>query len=121
MDTGVETIKMLSRKIVELEEERDHLKKLLESSVPLLREEQGVLIPSTKDYILEENIAKVQLAILDRESMQRELTLEETKKCEIYSKILASLRNSGIKKVDAEVGLLKSEDLIAQLEHGKES
>ncbi len=105
------TIVELSQKIVKLEEERDHLKLLLEST-PLVQGEKLVSV----GYNLEENIAKVQLALLNQRSMQQELTLEETKKCEIFSKILTAIRNSGIKNVDNTISKLKSEDLLAQLE-----
>jgi Cu/Ag efflux protein CusF len=40
----------------------------------------------------EETIAIVQLAILKNLAMQRELTLEETKKCEIFTKLLVVIR-----------------------------
>lgn len=62
-----------------------------------------------------ETIAVVQLALLRNYSMQRELTLEECKKSEIYVKILKEMR-SGKKTDDGpSIGNLSNEELLAAM------
>jgi len=63
----------------------------------------------------EESICLVQLALLNNMSMQRELTLEETKKTEIYSKILVTLRSKKPEKEENTISSLSNEDLIAAM------
>jgi hypothetical protein len=63
----------------------------------------------------EESICLVQLALLNNMSMQRELTLEETKKTEIYSKILVTLRSKKPEKEENTISNLSNEDLIAAM------
>jgi small-conductance mechanosensitive channel len=63
----------------------------------------------------EESICLVQLALLNNMSMQRELTLEETKKTEIYSKILISIRAKKPEKEENSISNLSNEDLIAAM------
>ena len=59
-----------------------------------------------------ETICMVQLALLNNYSMQRELTLEECKKSEIYVKTLLALRNKQEKKEVDTVGSLSNEELM---------
>lgn len=59
-----------------------------------------------------ETICIVQLALLNNYSMQRELTLEECKKAEIYTKTLISLRGKQDKKEVDTVGTLSNEELL---------
>jgi hypothetical protein len=63
----------------------------------------------------EESICLVQLALLNNMSMQRELTLEETKKTEIYSKILIAIRAKKPEKEENTISNLSNEDLIAAM------
>lgn len=60
-----------------------------------------------------ETICLVQLALLNNYSMQRELTLEECKKAEIYTKTLLSLRGKQDKKDEAPK--ISDEELMAAL------
>lgn len=59
-----------------------------------------------------ETICLVQLALLNNYSMQRELTLEECKKAEIYTKTLISLRGKQEKKEVDTIGTLSNEELL---------
>lgn len=61
-----------------------------------------------------ESICLVQLALLNNYSMQRELTLEETKKAEIFTKTLVLLRGKQEKKED-EVVKLSDEEFLAAM------
>lgn len=77
-----------------------------------------VLAPaSTTDTSItdEESICLVQLALLNNMSMQRELVLEETKKVEIYSKILVALRSRKPEEKEASIGNLSNEELLAAM------
>lgn len=62
-----------------------------------------------------ESICLVQLALINNFSMQRELTLEETKKSEIFTKMLILLRGKQEKKEVDTVGSLSNEDLMKAL------
>jgi len=62
-----------------------------------------------------ETIAMVQLALLRNYSMQRELTLEECKKSEIYVKILKEVRAKQPVQQEASLDGMKPEDLLAAM------
>lgn len=115
------TIVQLSKKIQKLEDERDHLKKLLESSVPLLKE-PGKSIPGEKFLTSdEEAICVMQLNKLRDISTERELTLEETRRVEIFSKILTTVRNAP-KVIELKSKQLTDGELLALIEKdGNES
>lgn len=59
-----------------------------------------------------ETICLVQLALLNNYSMQRELTLEECKKAEIYVKTLTTLRGKQENKEVNTVSSLSNEELL---------
>lgn len=59
-----------------------------------------------------ETICLVQLALINNYSMQRELTLEECKKAEIYSKTLLSIRGKEQKKEENSISNLSTEELL---------
>lgn len=110
------TILSLSKKVKTLEEENVELKDLLEKSTPLLDEEKknfvAYQVEASSD---EEMIAKVQLARIKEISMDRELTLEEAKRVEIFTKILtAKGSNSSISVQTKQMG---SDDLLKLLEN----
>ncbi len=60
----------------------------------------------------EETICVVQIAILKNLAMQRELTLEECKKTEIYCKVLREIRGKKPEKEEAKIDGLSNEELI---------
>jgi len=91
------TIIELNKKNRELQEEVLHLKKILEDST-------GIIQPNNSDVqsnlLLgedEETIAKVQINRLKEISFARELTLEESRKLEIYVKVLNVVKNKPAK------------------------
>jgi len=69
----------------------------------------------------EESICLVQLALINNMSMQRELTLEETKKAEIFTKTLLSLRSRKVEKEETSIGNLSNEELLAAMKSIGES
>lgn len=110
------TIVDLTKKNKALEEEVKHLKKLLESTVPIIKvPEENKIDFNASD---EEAIAREQLFKLKDISKERELTLEETKRVEIYSKILAALKNQQTKPIDVSSRKLSDAELIAALKNG---
>lgn len=108
------TIVQLSKKLQKLEEEKDHLKKLLESSVPLIREE-GKPLAEKMLTTSEEAICVMQLDKLRDISTARELTLEETRRVEIFSKILSTFRNMP-KTIEIKSKQLSNEELLTLVE-----
>lgn len=108
------TILEQSKKIQRLEEENASLKKALEgSSSGEKNEETKTLLGYDENASSEEIIAVVQLAKLKEISYDRELNLDETKRVEIYSKIVANCRsNKNEEKPQATADALSNEDLI---------
>ena len=101
------TIIDLTKKLKAAEDEVKHLKLLLDKSVPMLQPE-GLKNSATD----EETIARQQLYYLKLKSEKDELTLEEAKRVEIYTRMLTQINNSP-KSLDAKAKNLKTEDLLA--------
>lgn len=108
------TILQLSKKLKKLEEERDHLKQLLESSVPILKSDDKSL---GEKFLTssEEAICVMQLEKLRDISSGRELTLEEARRVEIFSKVLTASRNSP-KVIELKTQKMTNEELLAIVE-----
>lgn len=110
------TILSLSRKVKVLEEQNVELKDLLEKSTPVLNEEKknfvAYQVEASSD---EEMIAKVQLARIKEISMDRELTLEEAKRVEIFTKILNTKGSSS--PIMLQTQKMDSEDLLKMLDN----
>jgi hypothetical protein len=108
----------LSTKINELEAKNKQLEELLGNSTPIIKEKSAEiqLLSQGTD---EETICRIQLKILrDKCIAGEELTLEETKRAEIYAKLLLAIRN-GDKKAEEE--LSKGLDDAQLLEFLKET
>lgn len=110
------TIVKLSKKNKELEEEVSHLKRLLESSVPIIATDNTPVIQADKFLTSDqEAICRMQLNRLKEVSYERELTLEEAKRVEIFSKIINVLENSP-KTIKVETKNLDNKELLSLLE-----
>lgn len=110
------TIVKLSKKNKDLEEEITHLKKLLESSAPVIVSDNIPVIQTDKFLTSDqEAICRMQLNKLKEVSYERELTLEEAKRVEIFSKILNVLENSP-KTIKVETKNLDNKELLSLLE-----
>lgn len=103
----------LNKKIVTLEEENKHLKELLAKSTPLLNEANGTL-EVYKDVSDELATCLMQIKILKERSAQTELTFEEAKKLDIYTKLLIQLR-TGKKSDESLTKTLSDEELLKLL------
>ena len=114
------TILELSKKINKLEEENKHLKTLLENSTPILEEQKKELLGYNVDAPNEEIIAEIQLNKLKAIAVDRELTLEETKKFEIFSKVLSNLKQAQGKNktIEVKADVLSTEDLLKLMNNG---
>lgn len=113
------TIVSLTKKIQKLEEEKAHLEKLLSSSTPLVQSEKtNSIIQSNTAGILsddEEAICRMQLRKLRDLAMTSELTLEEAKRVEIYTKILIAKQNQP-KTLVVESKNIPNEQMLAAFE-----
>jgi hypothetical protein len=110
------TILSLSRKVKTLEEENIELKDLLEKSTPVLNEEKkNFVIYQVEASSDEEMIAKVQLARIKEISMDRELTLEEAKRVEIFTKILNTKGSNS--SIAVQTQKMDNDDLLKMLEN----
>lgn len=112
-ESQMKTIQELSKRIVALEQERDHLKTILETTTDLLEKPKILLFENYNND--EEVIAKQQLAMLKQRSDTSELTLEETKKVSEYSKILRELGQKKDNKKEIEVKALSDDELLKLL------
>lgn len=97
----------LQETLNKLEEENKNLKLQLDSS--LSKNDIEIMTCS------EESICKTQLEKLQTHSLQRELTLEEARKVEIYSKILIALADK-LKTFKGAFKELKDSDLLKAIE-----
>jgi len=106
------TILSISKQLVSLETKNKHLEDLLSKTSPLLVKEQSE--PLTEMFLSsdEESICRMQLQKLRDVSIERELTLEESRKVEIYSKILLQLQNKP-KTIRVEAQKLSDVELLA--------
>lgn len=111
-DAQTKTITDLSRKVNEKDQEIIHLKKLLEGSVPLIREKKDLTKFETND---QEYICRTEINKLRDISIERELSLEECKKLDIYSKILKDLLNAP-KTIEVKSRNFTDAELLSGLE-----
>jgi len=113
------TIIKLTKKNKELEDEVTHLKKLLESTAPVIATNNTPVIDTEKFLSSDqEAICRMQLNRLKEVSFERELTLEEAKRVEIFSKIINVLENSP-KTIKVETKNIDSKDLMSLIEHNE--
>lgn len=105
----------LTKKLKTSEDKVKHLEKLVEGAVPLINP------PAKVDFSAndEESIAREQLYLLKRVSSERELNLEETKRVEIYSKILMALKGKQ-KDITPPSRSLSNEQLMAAISEEKD-
>lgn len=95
----------LNKQIEQLKNEKKHLEELLKQSpLPSVSEK-------TSDEAEEITICKVQLKLLNGISKDRELTIEECRKVDIYAKILLQ-SNDPSKKKKSNIDKLSTEELL---------
>lgn len=124
------TITELSKKINNLEEENIHLKKLLADSTPVIGDGDRESVPSRRVVPMlhgitgggvqnpqfasddEEQIAVMELRRLRDIAIERSLTLEETKKAEVFFKMMQQIKNQP-KTIVVETKKMSTEELLA--------
>lgn len=89
--------------------EIEHLKKLLTEGSSIINLDPSQLKP-------EEIIAETQLNMLKEASFNRSLTLEETKRVEIFHKILQTRYKTAVK--DPQVGAMTADELMKLINEG---
>lgn len=99
----------LNKKIQKLESEKNHAENLLKN-VPV-QMFSGKEVSVINNMATEEAICAMQVKRLEEISLSRELTLEETRKLEAFSKILATFRN-GPKTIDIKTKHLDDKEVI---------
>jgi hypothetical protein len=87
----------LNKKNRELQEEVLHLKKILEDSTGIIQTNNNDVQSNLLLGEDEETIAKVQINRLKEISFARELTLEESRRLEIFVKVLNIVKNKPAK------------------------
>lgn len=102
------TIIELSRRLKEKDDEIVHLKKLLEGSVPLVKAPTDLTQADGDDR---EYLCRIGLRQLKQISDERELTFEECRKLDIYSKILKDLMG-GPKTIEVKSRNLSNDELL---------
>src|SRR5579871_956726 len=103
------TIIQMSKKIQKLEDERNHLKDIVDKSVPIIKS-----VDSAVTEVFENNaeyICHMEIAKLKEASKDRELTLEESRKLETYFRIITQIDNKP-KPKEKEVEKLGTEELL---------
>jgi len=118
-DSQFKTIVELSKKIQTLEQENKSLRensKLLELSGNSVQLPDKVIDIIRLEVSEQETICKLQLILLRNNSIIRELTLEEARKVEIFSKILVNIENSN-KPKEAQFKKLSDTELLKELEN----
>jgi hypothetical protein len=109
----MKTLLQVQKKNKELQDEINHLKKLVVegNALPIVNKDSSQLGVVGSN---EEEIAKIELNKLKIKSMDAEpLTLEEAKRVEIYSKILTSRMTKDDNNFSRDVQELNSDALIA--------
>jgi hypothetical protein len=101
------TLIELTKKNKSYEDEIKHLKKLLEGAVPVIANKPVDFASND-----EESIAREQLFRLKQLSNEKELTLEEAKRVEIFSKILTALKGKP-KDINGNSKQLSEKELLA--------
>lgn len=99
----------LNKKIQKLESERNNLQEMVNKAPINLFGDNAS--SSANDMATEEAICVMQIKRLEEISLGRELTLEETRKLEAFSKILATFR-SGNKNAEAKTKNVSTEELL---------
>lgn len=102
------TINSLTQRIENLKEENEHLKTLLQS-VPI----SGVPALPSLSLPNEQLICEVQINILKEKATRQELTYEETKKLEIFTKILKELETRPKRTLSVEGKTLTDAELLS--------
>lgn len=107
-DAQTKTLIALNKKIKIIQDENEHLKKMLKQTNP-------IIVSMDEAGLDEELIARSELRKLRQRSQEMELTMEETKKVEIYSKIMNAIANKP-KVLTVNTKNLNTDELLSALD-----
>lgn len=108
IDAQTKTLITLNKKLKVVQDENEHLQKLLKQTNP-------IIVSMDEAGLDEELIARSELRKLRQRSQDMELTMEETKKVEIYSKIMNAIANKP-KILTVNTKNLKTDELLSALD-----
>lgn len=115
-DAQFKTIVELNKQIAQLKAENESLKLMLEQSIPdlsLQTSDIGLGISN------EQLICETQILLLKNDAMLRPLTMEETRKLEIFSNVLDKVKRGSKDPVEIEVNKLTNNDLLQIINESK--
>lgn len=118
-DSQFKQILILTKKVKDLEEKNKELSKSSQKDISLSTIQPPQTGLATVGFIVDDAkiIAQVQLNFMKQNAFDRELTLEETKRLEIYNKIL-NVKEEPQKTVKATAKTLSDEELLASITDG---
>lgn len=105
-------ITSLTKKVNELEKENKQLQKMLQDKTPVQSSEKSLIKNEGLLTTDEEAIAVMELNRLRDEAMSRPLTFEESKKADLFHKMLIAIRNKP-KTIVVESKKLSTEELLS--------
>lgn len=113
----------LSKKNRELEDKLAEVNKKVKTQekqelIQASNNSQNLLSPDFKVLDDAKTIAQVQLKMLKESSFDRELTLEEAKRVEIFNRILNEEKRDDKKTLKADAKVLKEDELLKLIENG---
>jgi hypothetical protein len=114
IDAQQKVLTQLNKKIQKVENENIQLKIQLEKKSPMVVEKKNNAFAVSD----EESIAREQLYLLRQVSMERELSYEECKKVDTYTKILLSLKAKEIPYDQQKYDEMTPEELEKLVENG---
>lgn len=112
-DAQFKTIVSLQKKLSKLEEENASLKLMLESNLPTIGFTTEDLVSGISN---EQLICETQILLLKQRAINGELTLEEARKFEVYTKILDGIKLKGNPRDNFNVSKISSEELLSLVE-----
>lgn len=111
-------ILQLTKKNKELEEKNQGLVKQSRSQDKQLSTVSGAINPDVKVLDDAKTISQIQLRMLKELSFERELTLEEAKRVEIFNRILTEEKKEDKGTLRANAKVLNAEDLLKLVDNG---
>lgn len=117
-ESQMKQILIMAKKIKDLEEKNKQLSKPSNEINNLALVPASSNLPTNRPNLMLEDdaktIAQVQLRMLRDEAFNRELTLEEVKKLDIFNKVL-NVKEEKDKPIDVSVKKLSNEELLKQI------
>lgn len=113
-DAQFKTIVQLNQEIAKLKSENDFLKMTLDQNVPNMALQVSDLGIGISNQQL---ICETQILILKNDAMLRPLTMEETRKLEIFTNVLEKVKRNTLDPVQVEVNKLSDTDLLTILKN----